>query len=64
MSPEADRDGKANLNVMTSHRVETHRIGRNRERRERKPNNQRSTSVAAPSSGVLDDEIPFATESR
>jgi hypothetical protein len=36
----------------------------NHPQRERKPNNPPSTTEAAPSSGVLEDEIPFAPEWR
>lgn len=59
-----DRDGKAraSLNVMSWNCVETHRIGRNRPKRERKPANK--TSATAATGSFHSDEIPFALEWR
>jgi single-stranded DNA-binding protein len=68
-----DRDGKAraNLNVMTWHCVETHRIGRNKPPAKRKAKitsvDVATPSPAAPSAGrsdFYDDSIPFAPEWR
>jgi single-stranded DNA-binding protein len=68
-----DRDGKAraNLNVMTWHCVETHRIGRNKPPAKRKAKIT-SVDIATPSSAAppsrggdfYDDSIPFAPEWR
>jgi single-stranded DNA-binding protein len=56
-----DKDGKAraNLNVMTWHCVETHRIGRNKPPRPRKPDDKPSGAAPGLRNDFHNDEIPF-----